>query len=364
MDKTRRNRAIGWWLPAIFALTLAPMAAQAVQVQDLVRLKGAERSKLVGMGLVFGLSGTGDGGKFLPAMRPLAGVIGRLIDENVVAGELRDARNVALVTLSADLPAGGVREGDRVDVHVAAIGPCKSLRGGRLFMIPMTGPMPDSPVFAFAEGPVILEDDTTPTVGRVVEGAQLTRNVMARYLDDYGRIHLVLNHEISSWPVANNLASLINGLIAPDGPDLARAIDQKNVLVEVPAYERDNPAAFISQILQTYMDPAQAASGAKVVINERTGTIVVTGDVQISPVIISHNGLTISTITPTPQPTVFDPQVEIESFVGIDPHRRGGSKLADLLGAFNQLKVPAQDRIEILKAIKRSGKLHAELIME
>src|SRR5690606_16732917 len=101
-----------------------------------------------------------------------------------------------------------------------------------------------------------------------------------------------------------------------------------------------------------------------VVINERTGTIVVSGDVQISPVIISHKGLTITTITPQPAPNVLNPQVIQDPFLAVDPGGRGGAKLADLLAAFNQLKVEAQDRIEILKLMHQSGKLHAQLILE
>ncbi|MEX0745017.1 MAG: flagellar basal body P-ring protein FlgI [Phycisphaeraceae bacterium] len=365
---TANCRIVSRWIAGLFgavamSFTLAGPAL-AVQVQDIVRLKGAEQSKLVGMGLVVGLNGSGDGGKFLPAMRPLAEVIGHLIDPNVVAGELQDARNVALVALSAEIPGSGVREGDRVDVHVTSVGPAKSLRGGRLFLIPMTGPMPDSPVFAFAEGAVTLEDADTPTTGVVRDGAQLTRDVMARYFDERGHITLVINDANASWPVANNLASLINGLIAPDGPNVARAADQKNIVVQVPPFEREDPAAFISQILTTYMDPTQVSAGARVVINERTGTIVISGDVQISPVIISHRGLTITTITPPPGQVQVEPEITEEHFVGIDPEDRGGAKLADLLAAFNQLKVDAADGIDILKLMHNSGKLHAQLIIE
>ena len=356
------RRTIRLILTLTLALWSAP--ARAVQVQDLARLKGAESNKLVGMGLVVGLTATGDGGKFRPAMRPLAQVIARLMDESVVAAELSDSKNVALVALSANLPSSGVREGDRVDVHVSAIGPAKSLKGGRLFLIPMVGPLPGSPVFAYAEGAVTIEDAASPTVGVVKNGAQLTRDVMAQYLDRYGRITLVLKEPIATWPMANNLASLINGVMAPDGPNIARAVDQKNIVVTLPQYEQADPAAFISQILQSYMDPSQIGTGARVVINERTGTIIVSGDVQISPIIISHKGMTITTITPPPRPTELAPQRDEVGFVPIDPERRGGAKLADLLSAFNQLKVDAPDRIAIIKEIYRSGKLHAQLILE
>ena len=336
----------------------------AVQVQDLVRLKGSETSKIVGIGLVVGLQGSGDGGQFMPAMRPLAAVIQQLIDPNVVASELSNAKNVALVALSATLPSVGVREGDRVDVHVSAIGPAKSLAGGRLFMIPMTGPVTGSPIYAFADGAIVIEDPQNLTVGVVKGGAQLTRDVMAKYIDQYGRITLVLDENSASWPTANNLTNLINGVIAPDGPNIAKALDQKNIVIDVPKYELEDPAAFISQILRSYVDPSQISTGARVVINQRTGTIVVTGDVQISPVIISHKGMTITTITPPIQPTELNRQEQNVHFVPIDPEKRGGAKLGDLLAAFNQLKVEAADRIAIVKEIYRSGKLHAQLIVE
>ncbi len=339
--------------------------AHAVQIQDIVRIKGSESSKLVGMGLVMGLRGTGDGGKFMPAMRPLAEVIGTLTDPNTVAAELKDAKNVALVAISATLPAAGVREGDRIDVHVTSLGPAKSLEGGRLFLIPLKGPLKDDGrIFAFAEGSITIEDPATPTVGVIRQGAQLTRDVMAQYIDRFGRIQLIIDDANASWPVANNIASQINGVMAPDGPDIARAIDQKNVVVEVPAYERANPSSFISQLLQSYIDPTQIAVGARVKINERTKTIIVSGDVQISPVVISHKGLTITTLTPPPQPTPLDPQVTQTSWLAVDPQQRGGAKLSDLMQALKQLEVEPADRITLIKELHKSGFLHAQLVSE
>ncbi len=363
MFKMTETRNIAFWIVVVMIALLATQA-RGVQIQDVVRLKGSESNKLVGMGLVVGLNGTGDGGKYAPAMQPLAEVIARLIDANTVWTELKDVKNVALVSLSAELPPEGVREGDRVDVHVASVGPAKSLKGGRLLLVPMKGPLQGSPVFAFAEGAVIVEDEDSPTSGVVARGAQLTRDVMSRYLDDAGRITLVIDQANASWPVANTIAGQINGVMAPDGPRIAKALDQKNVVVEVPPYQREDPAQFISNILVTYLDPGFVSSGAKVTINERTGTIVIGGDVQVSPAIISHQGLTITTLTPKPEPTVFEPTVETADFVKMDPSGRGGAKLEDLLNAFNQLKVPAQDRIEILKLMHASGKLHAELVLE
>ena len=353
---------------SIITLTLAALfimasTAQAVQVQDLIRLKGAESNKLVGMGIVIGLKGTGDGGKFAPSVRSLASTVQNLIDPTVIAAELKDAKNVALVAISVNLPASGVREGDKVDVHVSAVA-AKSLEGGRLFLVPLIGPMKNSPVFAFAEGSVIIEDKDVPTVGMIRNGAQLTRDIFVQYLDEGGRITLVLNESVATLPMATNLANLINGYLAPDGPNIARVIDQKNVVVDVPVHERREPAAFISSVLQTYVDPSMISTGARVVINEKTGTIVFSHDVQISPVGVTHRGMTINMITPEPVATDEAPRVEQVNTVGIDPENRGGAKLADLIKAFNQLKVEAADRIAIIKEIHRSGRLHAQLIIE
>lgn len=351
----------------IAALTWIPSSsAQAVQLQDLVRIKGAESNKLVGMGLVVGLNGTGDGGKFMPAMRPLAAMMNRLMDPNVVAAELKDVKNVALVSVTVKLPASGVREGDHVDVQIASLGPAKSLAGGRLFMTPLLPPVPNdkSPVFGFAEGNLRIPDSDSPTVAVVRNGAVLTRDIHARYLDESGRMTLVLSAPNATWPMANTIATLVNDLMTPDAPPIAQAIDQKNIVIQLPRAEMANPAAFISQVLEIHLDPSLVRSEARVVINQRTGTIVMTGDVEMSPVAISHPGLTITTVTPQPQPTPEQPEVEQKEFVAMDPGKRGGARLSDLLAAFNQLKVPPQDRIDIIKQIHKAGDLHAQLILE
>ena len=339
-------------------------AGAAVQVQDLVRLKGSEESKLVGMGLVVGLDGTGDGGKFAPAMRPLAAMMQRLSDPNVVAAELQDVDNVAIVSITAKVPATGVREGDKIDLQVASVGAASSLQGGRLFMTPLYGPVPGSPIYAFAEGAVTLERDGTPTVGTIAQGATLTRNIATRNVDANGRITLVLDQHSATWPMASTIAIMVNDVMAPEGPPIAMAVDQKNVIVQLPQRDRPNPAPFIAQVLEIQLDPTLVRTEARVVINERTGTIVMTGDVDLSPVIISHDGLTISTLVPPPVPTPDEPRVDTQTFVAMDPSDRASPKLADLLAAFNQPKVPAEDRIAIVKEIHRTGKLHARLVLE
>ncbi len=350
----------------VLTLTLlwSAAATRAAEIQDLVSLKSQSggQGKIVGMGLVVGLKGTGDG-KLVTSHRALASLTQKYLDPYAVAAEMKDAKNIALVTLTATLPKEGVREGDDVDVHVSAVA-AKSLEGGRLFLVPMTGPLANSPVFAFAEGPIVLEDEDVPTTGVIRGGAQITRDVFTTYVDRMGRINLVIDEQVASWPVAKNIATLVNAKMAPDGPDLAKAVGPKNILVQIPEYERKNPAQFISEILETTVDPELVSVGARVVINERTETIVVTGNVQISPVLISHEGLVITTVSPEPEPDPRDPKVENHHFVAMDPEKRGGAELQSLLEAFDQLKVPAKDRIAIIKEIHASGKLHAELIVK
>jgi flagellar P-ring protein precursor FlgI len=355
--------ALKYALPLLILATRLASPAGAVQLQDLARLKGAESSKLVGMGLVIGLNGTGDGGKSASTVRRLAAMMNRMGDPVVTPLELKDSKNVAVVYISAKLPASGVREGDTVDVEVAAP-MASSLAGGRLVLTPMLGPIPGSPIFAFAEGAVLVESKDQPATATIKGGASLTRDVYAQYLDEFGRVTLILATPNATWPMANTVATLVNDMLASDSAPIAKALDQKNIVVTVPAGDRKNPAAFISQLLEIQLDPTLVRTEARVVINQKTGTIIMTDDVQISPVVISHKGLTITTVIPARVPTADSPVAETQTFVSLDPAKRGGARLADLLAAFNQLKVSPEDRIAILKEIHRSGKLHAQLLLE
>jgi flagellar P-ring protein precursor FlgI len=177
-----------------------------------------------------------------------------------------------------------------------------------------------------------------------------------------GRFWLVLEDAAASWTNANNIAKIINDAEGTDGELLATAVDPKNVLVTIPTIEQARPDGFMARVqrLQVYMLPSEA----RVQINERTGTLIVTGDVEISPVVISHKGLTISTIDPQPKPTPRNPVVTSKEVVALDTTNAGGAKLQDLVGALEQLKVPAEDRITIVKELHKTGKLHAKLIVE
>ena len=348
-------------LIAATALLIAARPAFAVKVADITRLSGQRPNVLTGLGLVVGLKGTGDGGAYLPAIKPLAGMLSKFANPTAVK-ELSQAENVALVLLSAKVPSNGVRDGDQIDVYVMSQGAAKSLKGGRLFITPMTGPVPDSGIFAMAEGPVQIEDPSSPTVGVVKGGAVMEADMPAQVIDPSGRFTLILQDPSADWTTASTIAKTINDAEGADGEIIAVAVDSKNVIVTIPQGERARPDSFISRVRQ--LPVPLLPTEARVQVNERTGTLIVTGDVEISPVVISHKGLTITTVDPEPVPSPRTPVLRTKNVVPLDTTRRGGAKLQDLVNALEQLKVPAEDRITIVKELYKTGMLHAKLIVE
>jgi flagellar P-ring protein precursor FlgI len=350
-------RRFGW----ILILLAIATPASAVKVADITRIGGQRSNVLTGLGLVYGLKGTGDGGSFLPAIRPLAAMLGKFADASTVQ-ELGNVQNIALVSVTATLPNNGVRDGDHIDIYVTSLGDAASLRGGRLFVTPMQGPMPGSGIFALSEGPVVLEDPSTPTVGVVKGGCVMEADLPAKYIEN-GRFTLILEDPSASWTMSSTIAKIINDAgDNEDGETLAVAVDPKNVVVTIPKSELERPDSFISRVqrLPVPMLPTEA----RVTINDRTGTIIMTGDVEISPVVISHKGLTITTIAPQPVPSPINPIITTKDVVAIDTTAQGGAKLQDLVNAMDQLKVPAEDRIAIIKELYQTGKLHAKLLIE
>ncbi len=344
-------------------LVIGPTNAFAVKVADITRIGGERTNILTGLGLVYGLKGTGDGGAFAAAINPLRAMLAKFADP-VTVTQLSNASNVAVVIATATVPGDGVRDGDHLDVYVTSVGAAASLRGGRLFVTPMQGPIPGGPLLALAEGPVNLEDPSTPTVGVVkgaAGGAVMEADLPAHVIDSSGRFTLILDDPSASWATASRIAKIINDSEALDGETLAIAIDAKNIIVTIPTNERQHPDSFIARIQQL---PVQLLSTeARVTINEHTGTIIMTGDVEISPVVICHNGLSISTVTPQPIPTMRNPLVTEHDTVAVSTDETNGN-LQDLVNAMEQLKVPAQDRIDIIKELYKTGKLHAKLIEE
>ena len=359
------------YLTLLLVLLLAS-TAHAVRIADVTRLGGQRTNVLTGMGLVYGLPNTGDGGQFQPAIRPLKQMLAAFQNKTTEL-ELAGAGNVALVSLTVTVPRNGARAGDALDVYVTSIGAASSLRGGRLFVTPLQGPIPvagkpeAANIFALANGALLIEDPTTPTVGVVKGGAVMEQDLILPQVDRFGQFQLIIDDPSASWAMANTIATMVNDAEgaavadAPDGAPLAVAATANTVVVTLPQAERANPAAFVARV-QALPLPEVFAE-ARVQINDATGTLIITGDVEISPVVISHKGLTITTVTPAPPPNPLAPAIETHEIVALDPQQRGGAKLKDLVDALDKLKVPAADRIAIVKLLHESGKLHAKVFV-
>jgi len=403
---------IGRWPLVLAAVLIAASSASAVKIGDVARFQGEFPNKIMGMGLVVGLPGTGDGGDFMPAMRPLSRLLGRLANPVGIAQELKNAKNVAIVMVEATLPENGVREGDRIDVQISSVGAAKALSQGRLVLTPLlsasllsarpdanwTGP----DVLAFAAGPLVVPDPKRPTTAIIRQGATIESSIIHNYvalgrdLEHYRKarqggeavakgllewlrpdepyVTLVIQEAHASWALANIMAQMINddaadpdaqnGIRPADGMagNIAMAVDRNNVIVRVPETARRNPAPFLARIetLDLLMPPSEA----RVIVNREAGSVIISGDVQISPVVITYKGMTITTTVPEPKPTADNPQVTEKQFAPLDPSRRGGTRLQDLVDALNSLKLPAADRVHIIEELSRMGKLHAKLIVE
>jgi flagellar P-ring protein precursor FlgI len=335
----------------------APTAQARTLLKNICRVKGQETNTLQGLGLVVGLKGTGDGGNFQPAMRSLAQAMQQMGNPLGKRGldELKDAKNVALVMVTCTVPAAGGRQGDRLDCVVSSIGAAKSLAGGRLFMTPLQGPRKeaDPRIFALAEGAVVIDGPTMPTTGRVAQGCRLEADFLNPFVKD-NRITLVLDDNHADFQVAQDVAELINSQLRIQSRygNVARALNQVNIEVEVPPQYADDPVLFVSQVLSLpVIDPQ---STARVVINERAGSVVIGGDVEIGAVVVTHKNITVETGETLPA----------ERFFPVDLDNSGGTRLKALIEALNAVKVPTSDIIEIIKGIERNGKLYGVLIIE
>ncbi|MFN3168660.1 MAG: flagellar basal body P-ring protein FlgI [Phycisphaeraceae bacterium] len=351
-------------LLALFLLMFVGQAS-ATQVRNVVDLKGSEQSVISGVGVVVGLDGTGDG-QFGPAHKAVLAAVMRNLDPTATPADFTDADAIALVHVRAVVPAEGVRSGvDRLDVTVATVNDASSLKGGVLLDAVLFGPGENGKAFAVASGEIMLpNEEENPRRARIARGAHMVRDIPSVNLDRNNRLTLVLHESKASWELANFIAEAINGVmvLAEDAEPIAFAVDQKNVIVQVPDAALPNLSEFITQIMVTTIDSEIATGGAKVIINRAEGTIVITGDVEMSPTVVMHKGMTIQVVTPEPEPDPNQPRIERNQAVAIDPDQRGGARLRQLLDAMNTLSIPIEDRISIINEIHNAGALHAELI--
>lgn len=361
------RNAIPTFLAAVLALLSAADAAGS-EVKELVRMKGQGESVLRGIGLVVGLSGTGDSGKELVMARPLAKV---LENEGNAVGDLRElsgSKSVAVVLISCVIPEGGGRTDDKFDIIVSTVNSASSLKGGTLYIAPLSGPFPGSPVYAMAAGEISVEDQAVPTTARVRGGARLVQDILMPPVG--ASFDLIINPHFAGWGSASEIASSIDRQYfnnpSAAGPSIAKAVDERTVRIMIPENERADKAAFVADVLATDVNMSMLKLPAQVICNRRSGVIVVTGDVEVSPVLITHKDLVISTTVPAPIPTPASPLVQREQWTSMQTSGRpqDTSKLNDLLTAFKSLQIPVQEQIELLQTLHKTGKLQAKLVVD
>jgi flagellar P-ring protein precursor FlgI len=364
----------------LLLVCLVPGAALADRLKDLADVAGVRSNPLVGYGLVVGLNGSGDGNSGL-TRQSMQSIISRLGLE-VGTNDL-DAKNAAAVMVTAELPPF-LKPGQVLDVTVSTAGKAKSLQGGTLLMTPLMGA--DGEVYAIAQGNLVVGglgvqggDGSSvvvnvPTVGRVPRGATVERMVETSFLETE---YFVLNLNRPDFSTASNVADAIN---AQFGDGVAVAFDGSSVRVRAPA----DPAArvpFMGLLQDIEVDPA--APPAQVIINARTGTVVIGGMVRVTPAAVSHGSLTVrvnedfnvdqaatvvngqdgGVVVPGNAVVTPDTQIDVEqennpAFV-FDP----GVSLASLVDAINAVGASAADLVAILEALHRAGALRAELIV-
>jgi flagellar P-ring protein FlgI len=359
-------------------------ADAATLLKHIARLKGQEENTIQGIGLVVGLNGTGDGGGFGPMAKSLAAMLEKLnnpaqpgtpvVDPKAPLAELKDAKNVALVMVTVTIPASGARQGDQLECVVSSIGAAKSLENGYLLSTPLLAPqygVGSDRVYGIAQGALQLDNARAKTVARVRQGCRLEEDFRNEFIKS-NKITLVLNKSHADFNVAQEVAERINTEVLLQSKQkqefnsvpnhsfnqeknkvLAIARDQVNIEVEIPAFYLDDPVQFVAQVMEIELIDPQ--TGGKVIINERTGTIVISGDVEIGSVAVTHRNLVIETPGATPVGS---------RFVGVESARKPSAKLKSMVESLNALKVPVEDQIAIIKGIERDGKLHGTLIIE
>ncbi len=346
----------------LFGLAIALVVSNAYQasartsLRNICRVKGQEENVLRGLGLVVGLNGTGEANdpatmralarsmEIMGSARPQTGVLPGA--ESLQ--ELRRIKNAALVWVTATVPATGARRGDKLDCNVSAING-KSLAGGRLAFAALQGPnVLDKRVYGLAEGAIHLDSPDQPLVGRIHNGCQMEEDVFTPFVEG-GKITLILDKNHANFQTATDIVYVIRQTHFQQNHDQVQAVNAANIVINLPTEYHDEPVAFISEILE--LETYSPEPEARVVINERTGSIVIHGDVEIGDVVISHRNIVVEANEETPR------------FSDVRLAQEPSPKLKSLVDALNALKVPNADAIQIIKDIDRSGKLHGRLIV-
>jgi flagellar P-ring protein precursor FlgI len=367
------------WLAALPALGSAQEIG--VRMKELGRIDGVRENLISGYGIVTGLAGTGDSTRSQATLQSVANAL-REFGLNVTPAQLA-ARNVAAVLVTATLPPFA-RSGDRVDVVVSSVGDARSLTGGALLMTPLYGP--DRRIYALAQGAVSvggykfelnqnIAQKNHPTTGIVPEGAMVEADLNAHVLAEDGTLRLVLFDP--DYTTASRIAAAVNDKLAAS----ATAIDAGRVAIRVPPTEQARLVDFIARVESLTVQPDLRA---RVVINERTGTVVSGGGVRLSQVSVAHGDLRVNITTDflVSQPdivginsivrpgsgvrTAVVPQTRIEANEsGMNSVTMpDGATVSELVAALKQVRSTTREMIAILQSIKRAGALHAELVIQ
>ncbi|WNO07966.1 flagellar basal body P-ring protein FlgI [Teredinibacter sp. KSP-S5-2] len=355
-------------------LLIASVTCAAERIKDITSVAGVRSNQLIGYGLVVGLDGTGDQTTQAPFTAQSFQSMLRQFGITIPEGAKLQLKNVAAVALHAELPPFA-KPGQTIDVTVSSIANAKSLRGGALLMTPLKGI--DGQVYAIAQGNLIVggfgaegKDGSKVTVnmmsvGRIPNGAYVERAVPTKFGGDD---RIVFNLHTPDFTTAKRVADSINTLL---GPDVAFPVDSASISVFAPK----NPANrvnYLSLLENIEIRPAEAA--AKVVINSRTGTIVVGEHVRVSPVAITHGSLTVTVRedVSVSQPGAFgdgdtvvvpDSEVEVIEETGRMFNFNPGPTLNDIVRAVNEVGAAPGDLMAILEALKQAGALKAEIMV-
>ena len=354
--------------------------ALADRLKDMTSIAGVRSNQLVGYGVVVGLAGTGDGssGLTLQSLQSMVSQFGLVTDASNL-----NAKNVASVMVTAEMPAF-MKPGQRLDVTVSTISGAKSLRGGTLLMTPMLGA--DGETYAIAQGNLVVgglgvagNDGSSvivniPTVGRIPRGASIEKMVDTPFQSTE---NVLLNLHQSDFSTAMRVADAVNEVF---GPAVATPLDASTIKVRAPV-DPSQKVSFVSLLENIEVDPARPA--AKVIVNSRTGTIVIGGDVRVTPSVVTHGSLTVrinedkqitqgNNITQNQQGVVVAPgqaQVNDDSEIIIEqePARAfifdPGVELSDVVDAINGVGASPADMVAILEALREAGSLRAEIIV-
>ena len=374
MLKIFRRLSILIGLGSLVAFTASPPPAHAERIKDMAQVQGVRTNQLVGYGLVVGLDGTGDQTSQAPftiqSLTNMLAQLGVTVPSNVTP----QLKNVAAVSVHAEMPAF-VKPGQTIDITVNSIANAKSLRGGSLLITPLHGL--DGQIYAIAQGNLIVSgfgvqgNDgskltvNVPSSGRIPNGATIEKAVPTQLAQGDA---IVLNLNDPDFTTATRLVQVVNHGI---GEDIATIVDGGSVRVRAPL-DITQRVAFLSTVENLEIDPGSGA--AKVIINSRTGTVVISSNVRVSPAAVSHGSLTVSIKEEqkVSQPNAFangTTTVTTSSTINVDQGSnrmflfKPGVELEQIVHAVNEVGAAPGDLVAILEALKEAGALQAELIV-